>query len=187
MFGPELAVDASPHPSLIVGSRAFVEQAALQPQLQPLAAGGDVVVYVEPPAFLEHHRIPIGPTLVDAIGVERNAQIAVDGVVPANGTSWDSPASVILRDQSSALIVKSLPEASGVFVSVDGNDLYAISCASQPDLKWNVGAATPADGVIGMQTRIVVSEAVARCPTIEVRPVAGDGFYSIAEIGFLRR
>jgi hypothetical protein len=38
-----------------------------------------------------------------------------------------------------------------------------------------------------MQTRVLFDDGLAQCEAVEVTPASGDGLYSIAEIGFLRR
>ena len=39
----------------------------------------------------------------------------------------------------------------------------------------------------GMRTHILFTDSLSSCLAIEVRPISGDGAYSIGELGLLRR
>jgi hypothetical protein len=187
MFGKPLAPDAAPHPSLIVADHAFDEQARGQPQLTRVAESDEVSVYVEPAGFVASRRLA-PPTLRSAAGMERDPHLAVDGAIPVDGTPWDAATSVIFKSATSALAVD-VPrrEVAGLFVSVDGNDLYTVRCIGGSNRSWSIGVRHPGEGVYGMQTRVLFDDGLAQCEAVEVTPASGDGLYSIAEIGFLRR
>ena len=187
MFGQPFVPDGSPHPVLIVGDRSFDEEARRQPQLTRVAEAGGVSVYFEPAGFLGSHRLE-PPILRSASGVERDPHIAVDGVIPADGTAWDSAASVVLTSVSSAIVV-GVPrhEVAGLFVSVDGNDLYTVRCLGGPDRTWSLGARHAQEAAVGMRTWMMFDATLSECDAVEVKPASGDGLYSIGEIGFLRR
>ena len=188
MFGTRLAEDGQEHPSVVIGDRYFADHASQQPQLTPLAHSSDVFVFLEEAGFLQHHRLASAVSLVSAAGIAGDAHVAVDGQIPFDGTPWNSAASLVLPTTSSAVTVAVPKEAvSGVFASVDGNDLYALRCVGGPDLSWSIGVDQPAIGTVGMRTRLLFSDRVSECAAIQLAPASGDGSYSVAEIGFLRK
>jgi hypothetical protein len=188
MFGEPLADPGGEHGRLLVGDGAFDQHARTEPQLSHVVSVGGVSVYAEPAGYFGNHRIKTPPEVLSAFGVDRDPHLAADGVIPPDGTLWDSPASVIMTASASALTVR-VPrdeDVMGLFASVDGNDLYAVRCAAR-NLSWTLGVAHPAEGIIGMQTRLLFADALGTCESITIAPVSGDGFYSLGEIGFLRR
>jgi hypothetical protein len=112
----------------------------------------------------------------------------VDAVIPQEGAPWDSPLSVVLTSESSALEVR-VPSGDlvGLYLSADGNDLYSLRCVGSDGFSWQLGAARPEDRQAGMRTHLLFTDSLASCSAIEVRPISGDGAYSIGELGFLRR
>jgi hypothetical protein len=188
MFGTRLAEDGQEHPSVVIGDRYFADHASQQPQLTPLAHSTDVFVFLEEAGFLQHHRLASAVRLVSATGIAGAAHVAVDGQIPFDGTPWNSAASLVLPTTSSAVTVAVPKEAvSGVFASVDGNDLYAVRCVGGPDLSWPIGVDQPTIGTVGMRTRLLFSDRIGECAAIRLAPASGDGSYSVAEIGFLRK
>jgi len=186
MFGPRLVEDGQEHPSVVIGDRYFADHAGEQPQLAPLAHSNDVFVFLEEAGFLAHHRLPSAANLVSAAGVVGDAHVAVDGQIPFDGTPWNSAASLVLPTVASAVTVGVPKEpVSGVFASVDGNDLYAVRCVGGPDLACSIGVEPPTIGTVGMRTRLLFSDRIGECAAIQLAPAAGDGSYSVAEIGFL--
>jgi hypothetical protein len=188
MFGTRLVEDGREHPSVVIGDRYFADHASDQPQLAPLAHSNDAFVFLEEAGFLAHRRLSSAATLVSATGITGDAHVAVDGQIPFDGTPWNSAASLLLPATSSAVTVAVPKErVGGVFASVDGNDLYAIRCVGGPDLSWSIGVEPPAVGSVGMRTRLLFSDRIGECAAIQLAPVSGDGSYSVAEIGFLRK
>jgi len=188
MFGAWLADYGREHPSVIIGDRSFADRASDQPQLTRLAHSGDVFVFLEPAGFLEHHRTLVATSVVSASGISGNAHLIVDGKIPIDGSSWNSAASVVLPTTSSSVTVAVPKErVDGFFASVDGNDLYTIRCVGGPDLSWSIGVEEPNQGATGMRTRLLFSDRIGECKAIQLAPASGDGDYSVAEIGFLRK
>jgi hypothetical protein len=185
MFGTPFAPDAYPHATILVANRAFDRDARQEPQLTRVASNGDTTVYVEPPRFLESHRLA-PPQLRASIGIDRDPRLAVDGDIPPDGAPWNGPASAIFKSTASAITVEVPRGAAGLFASVDGNDLYALRCVDGSQ-SWTIGVRNPSDGVVGLHTRMLYDDAIAQCAAIEIRPESGDDLYSIGEIGFLRR
>jgi hypothetical protein len=187
MFGTPLAEDDQEHPSLLIGDQSFAERARAQPQLTRVGQSRDVFVFLEEAGFLRHHRMP-SANLVSTTGIGGDAHVVVDGLIPIDGTPWNSPASVILPTSSSSVTVAVPRErVMGVFASVAGNDLYTLRCIGGPQLAWSIGVDQPQEGDVGMRTRLLFSDRIGECEAIQLAPVSGDGFYSVAEVGFLRK
>jgi hypothetical protein len=188
VFGTSVAVESGEHAGIVIGDRAFAETATARPDLTRIAQSGDVSAYLEEPGFLARHRLPSAPALLSSTGIDRDPHLAADGVMPPNGTPWDSPASAIFHSPASSLAVRVPPgDVIGVVVSVDGNDLYTIRCGAHPELSWSIGAKEPQEGLGGMQTRFVFSDRIESCEGLELRPVSGDGLFSVGEIAFLHK
>jgi hypothetical protein len=128
------------------------------------------------------------PALTASSEIERDPKLAVDGVIPAEGTTWNSPQSAIFRSATASITI-AVPHGesriAGVFASVDGNDLYRVTCVGR-EIAWNLGVGRPDQGLVGMQVRKIVADEIAACDAVTIAPVSGDGLYSIGEIGFLR-
>ncbi len=185
LMGTEFAAPSSEQPWLFIGDRAFYESARKRPDLRLVAAAGDAFALLGDPDYLAKHRVAAKLAVVSATGVVGDPARAVDGVIPAEGTRWDSPLSVVLTSTESAIEV-TVPGAdvNGVFLSVDGSDTYAVRCTGddgRPVLLGSVLAGVP----IGMGTGFLRSDALHSCRTVTVSPERGDGYYSVAEIGFL--
>jgi hypothetical protein len=153
-----------------------------------LAVAGGVYAYLEDTDYPRDHRVLADPAGVRAYDVRGDPRTVTDGLVPEEGTSWDSPVSLVLASEASAVEVALPPgDLVGVLLSADGNDRYALSCVGADGLAWVLGPTRPDQAQAGMRTRLLFSESLRACRSIEVKPVAGDGAYSIGELGFLRR
>ena len=186
VVGKPLTVEEGEHPGLLFGDVEFDRYARTRRDLSLVTSSGGVSVYLEESGYLRRHRIDSSASVPTSIsGVEGDPRLVVDGIVPIEGTRWDSPQSVILASTDSSLLVAVPRDAViGLFLSADGNDTYTIRCVGTDEsLSWSLGVGSPA---VGMRTRLLFSNELSRCQAIEVAPTAGDGAYSIAEIGFLR-
>jgi hypothetical protein len=186
LTGTEFAEKSSGHLQLLIGDRAFFESVHERPDVRLVTAAGDHFAFLLDPGYFDAHRIAQPPRLVAATGVIGDPGRSVDGVIPPQGTRWDSPLSVILESTESAITV-GVPEGGvdGVFLSADGSDTYAILCGSEE-------GTSPLGGIlagvpIGMGTGLLVSPKLRSCRTVTVKPAHGDGYYSVGEIGFLSR
>jgi hypothetical protein len=188
MFGKPLVDPGGDRPRLLIGNRSLDQQALADRQLSRVAAGGDIVAYVDSSGSLAEHRVEEAPTLTASSEIERDPKLAVDGVIPVDGTTWNSPQSAILRSTSASITI-AVPHGGsrigGLFASIDGNDLYRLQCVGREGT-WHLGVERPEQGLVGMQVRKVVADEIAACDAVTIAPVSGDGFYSIGEIGFLR-
>jgi hypothetical protein len=188
MFGRSLVDPGGDRPRVLVGGRGLAEQARTDALLSPLAGSGEVVAYFEAAGALDHRRIHPPPKMTTFVEMERDPKVAVDGDIPLDGTSWDSPRSAIFRSTASSLTVD-VPHVdiavSGLYASIDGGDLYTVRC-DEGGPSWDLGSALPEERLAGMQTRRILSDRLAGCRTVTIAPKSGDGLYSIAEIGFLR-
>ena len=188
MVGPELGADSGEHPVLLVGDGNFDRSAHTRADLQPIAASGDLHVYLQEAGYLRKHRLPAKLSVVSATGVVGDPDRAVDGVLPEEGTPWDSPQSLVLQSPASKLeITVPAGNPTGLFLSVDANDIYAIRCFRTSGEPVVIGTSAPTIDEYGMRTRLVFSEGLDECRSIEVSPQQGDGFYSLGEIGFVTR
>jgi hypothetical protein len=187
MMGRQLAVDSAEHPVLLVGDRKFEASALERADLRRIAASGDICVFLEQPGYLRKHRLVTKISVVSATGVAGDPELVVDGVVPDEGAPWDSPQSAILLSETSKLEIAVPPgDLVGLFLSVDGNDIYALGCVRDGGGVVPIGT-TPPIWYLGMRTRMVFSEILGGCRSIVVSPQGGDGLYSLAEIGFVTR
>jgi len=187
MFGPRFKSGGREHPILAVGSLEFAERMRGCPGCALLGTARDAAVVLQPAGALIRNRRPGPGRLLSATGTTGDPAVAVDGIVPVDGTEWSSPASVILTTTASAIEV-AVPDGplAGVFVSADGNDGYAVDCVAVDGKKSRLGSI-PDDRGGGMQTDVIFSSALAGCRSVVVSPVGGDDAYSIGEIGFLVR
>lgn len=185
MFGSNLEDRGGDHARLFIGSSYFGERARAE-RLMPVAEFGDASVYFEPAHLLDEQRLP-PPSLVEAVGVIDDPRRIVDGVVPPDGSSWNTSLTARLQSTSSTLTL-TVPKANvaGLFMSADGNDLYAVRCADR-NLSWEIGVPQADAGMNGMHTMRLYTNELAGCPSITVAPAAGDGMFSIGEVGFLRQ
>jgi hypothetical protein len=186
MMGPQFASRSPGHPYLSIGDRAFYESSRSRPDLRLVATAGDAFALLGDPDYLATHRVLTQLAVVSATGVVGDPARVVDGVIPAEGTQWDSPLSVVLSSTGSAIEV-TVPDAdvNGVFLSVDGSDTYAVRCTGDDGRPVQLGSVL-AGVPIGMGTGFLRSDALRSCRTVTVSPERGDGYYSVAEIGFLK-
>jgi hypothetical protein len=188
MAGKSLAARPEDRYGLRFGDAAFQAEVAGRLDHVALAAAGGVYVYLEDTHYLQDHRVLGDPAGVRTYEVRGDPRTVTDGVIPEEGTSWDSPVSVVLASEASAVEVALPPgDLVGVFLSADGNDRYALRCVGADGLVWFLGPAQPEQAQAGMRTRLLFTESLPACRAIEVKPVSGDGAYSIGELGFLRR
>jgi hypothetical protein len=189
LMGRELAPTEPGHPALLLGNRSFCELGKTRPDLRLIAVVGEYCSMLGDPDYLRAHRFPGPVLLVAATGVRGDPVRAVDGVIPVEWTPWDWPQSVVLLDKASAIEVAvpaGAADIDGMFLSADGSDIYAVDCvdeAGNARVLGRVLAGVP----IGMGTGFLSSDELGSCRTVRVRAEQGDGFYSVGEIGFLRR
>ncbi len=192
MFGRQLAPDRPHYPHLLIGDHAFAEANAMRRDLTTLSVRGDVGVFLQEADYFEHHRLNARLSIVAATGVLGDPACAVDGVIPPEGADWKSSLTVVLGTASTNALEVTVPpgDLAGVFLSVDGNDDYAVNCIGPGGESSRLGEVpVRAQGQqleAGMRTRVLFSNALAACRSVEVTPLQGDGFYSVGEIGFLR-
>jgi hypothetical protein len=187
MMGPQVAPDAQEHPVLLVGDGKFEASARARADLRLVAASGDLCVFLEEPGYLRGHRLATKVSVVSANGVAGDPELAVDGVVPEEGTPWDSPQSLILLTETSQLEIAVPPgNLAGLFLSGDGNDTYALRCVRADGSVVPMGTTPNVDGY-GMRTRLAFSEILGGCRSVQVSPQEGDGLYALGEIGFITR
>jgi hypothetical protein len=125
--------------------------------------------------------------LVSVRGIRGQAERVTDGEWPADETAWDSPASVVLTSSESYIEV-SVPRtpADGVFLSVDSGDTYVVDCFDSAGRLWPLGSVVAGD-TVGTGTGLLLSDRLSSCESIKVHATGGDGYYSVAEVGFFRR
>ena len=187
MMGTQFAASSPDHSTLLIGDREFCALARVRPDLRLIAMEGDVCAFLGDPRYLTMHRVAEKVAVVSSTGVRDDPARAVDGVVPADGTRWDSPLSVVLTSTASSIEV-AVPrvDVDGVFLSVDGSDIYAVECIKGDGRAVPIGSVL-AGVPIGMGTAFLLSDELPSCRTVRVSPQRGDGYYSVGEIGFLRR
>jgi len=189
MMGHELAASEPGHVTLLIGDREFCKLSEARPDLRLIATVPETCALVGDPGYLHEHRVAGAVTLVRATGVRGDPARAVDGIVPAEGTRWDSALSIVLVDKASSVEVAvpvSAGELNGVFLSADGSDTYAVDCVDDAGTRRVLGRVL-AGVPVGMGTGFLFTNELASCAAIRVRPDKGDGFYSVGEVGFLRK
>lgn len=187
MAGQPLTAEPGEHPELVFGDAAYQGAASVQQNLVHVMDADNVHVYLQEAGYLRRHRIEIPLDSVAVTGAEGEPVWAIDGIVPTEGTRWNSPLSVVLTGVDSTVTVD-VPRAavSGVYLSVDGNDLYTVRCVGGPGRSWSIGAPEVAFGSAGMRTRLFFDAALSSCRALEIAPATGDGLYAVGEVGFLR-
>jgi hypothetical protein len=186
MMGHQFELDGSPHPHLYIGDGAFDRFASTRPDLIPVARASDTGVYLEDPAYLRAHQISGPAVLVRAAGTAGDPRVATDGFIPVESSAWDGPWSVILESKDSFLEV-AVPRRRliGLYLSVAGDDGYAVSCLRPDGSFAPLGTTSPDERESGMRTRLVFSDALATCSAIRIGPREDGGKHSIGEVGFL--
>jgi hypothetical protein len=146
-----------------------------------------VTVFLRDPAYVRLHRAPGVVQLLSATDTFGDPHTVVDGLVPPEGATWDGPASLVLRSRDSVVEV-AVPagDVVGVLLSVDGNDAYAVRCTLDDGFMPVIGT-TGVERNNGMRTRMIFSDQLRDCRTIQIFPDDGDGSYSLGEVAFLRR
>jgi len=189
MVGPSFTPRPTDRYRLNIGDVAVHAAAKSQLDQTLVGAAGDTYAYLQDTLYVQEHRLLPDPASLSASGsIRGDPRIAIDGVIPGEGSIWDSPASVVLASEQSALEVAVPPgDLVGIFLSCDGNDLYSLRCLGADGLRWLVGPTSPDRAEEGMRTRLLFSESLRSCGRIEVKAQSGDGAYSIGELGFLRR
>lgn len=189
MVGPSFTPRPADRYRLNIGDVALHAAAKSQLDQTLVGAAGGTYAYLQDTLYVQEHRLLPDPAGLSASGtILGDPRISIDGVIPGEGSIWDSPASVVLTSEQSALEVAVPPgDLVGIFLSCDGNDLYSLRCLGADGLRWLVGPASPERAEEGMRTHLVFSEALHSCRRIEVKAQSGDGAYSIGELGFLRR
>ena len=188
MAGRPFAPGGQERYRLHFGDAAFHAEVKDRLDHAPLAGSSDVFADLEDTHYLQDHRVTADPGSVVAYDVVGDLASVTDGRIPEEGTVWDSPAAVVLTADSSAVEVATPPgDLVGVYLSADGNDVYGLRCVGEDGLQWLVGPKRPEQARSGIHTQLIFTTALRACRAIEVTPVSGDGAYSIAELGFLRR
>jgi hypothetical protein len=188
MVGKPLAARPGDRYGLLFGDAALSAQMKGRLDHTALAVAGGVYAYLEDTDYPRDHRVLGDPAGVRAYDVRGDLRTLTDGLVPEEGTSWDSPVSLVLASEASAVEIALPPgDLVGMLLSADGNDRYALRCVGADGLAWVLGPTRPDQAQAGMRTRLLFSESLRACRSIEVKPVAGDGAYAIGELGFLRR
>jgi hypothetical protein len=184
LVGPQFAPRRSDGPQIYIGDRKAEGATRKRRDQRVIAAAGKLYAYVEDPTYLERHRFAGKVALVGAHEVIGDPAVTVDGAVPPTGTRWDSPASVVLPSTRSWLEVAVPTGVNGMFLSIDGNDIYAVRCLEGGGGTRELGTVV-SGAAIGMGTGLVFADGLESCLTVRVSPVSGDKYYSVAEIGFL--
>jgi hypothetical protein len=186
MMGHQFELDGSPHPDLYIGDGSFDRYASTRPDLIRVARASDTGVYLEDPEFLRQHRIEAPAIFIRAVGTTGDPRVAVDGVIPVESTAWDGPWSVNLNSKGSFLEVAVPPRPLiGLYMSVAGDDGYAVSCLHPDGSTAPLGTTSPDERESGMRTRLIFSNLLTACSAIRVDPDEAGDTHSIGEIGFL--
>jgi hypothetical protein len=184
LVGSQFTPRQSDGPQIYIGDRKSEAATRRRRDQRVIAAAGDLYAYVEDPLYFGQHRFAGRVALVGAHDVVGDPAVTVDGILPPTGTRWDGPASVVLSSTQSWLEVAVPAGVNGVFLSVDGNDTYAVRCVEGGGRTRELGTVI-SGAAIGMGTGLLFTDDLRSCLTVRVSPVSGDQYYSVAEIGFL--
>jgi arabinofuranosyltransferase len=112
----------------------------------------------------------------------RDALKSVSAVVP-EGAPWNAPDTRVVTDDGIEIEIGRVSHAAKVELSLDGNDTYEIEFSKGSNLLDTV--ASPTLEIAAMHSRIVEVPSDVRSEGfdhITVRPVIGDGMYSVGYI-----
>lgn len=146
---------------------------------------GDTFIYQYDPDYTRKHRFRGHVKIVEASNVAGDPKLLCDAVFPANGTPWNNPECLILKDISS-FVTFAKPEdtVEGLQISADGNDCYSICCSQDGASFAEIGVIPKVTGG-GMQTREFFSKLLNKSRFIRIAPKHGDGCYSLGGVDFI--
>ncbi|MCG8553691.1 MAG: discoidin domain-containing protein [Proteobacteria bacterium] len=117
-------------------------------------------------------------------GLKGNPRVAADGVLAVESSFWSSPSAVVLKKETTGLMVDfGRPRNVGaVLVQGDNNDIYEIQGSldgQSYQTLWTAVAVFPAQGLRTRWGRLPRVETVRY---LRVMPQGGDKFYSVSEL-----
>jgi hypothetical protein len=141
------------------------------------AFGPKSFVYIQPPSLpvLAH-------VSVVASGCTGDPTWAVDGAAPVAGAPWDSP-NVLRFDTLASSLSLELPglRLDAIEAVLDGDDVYLVE-ASEDGRSFLRIAELPPAGRPGLSAHRVAFPHAGPWRTLRLKPLAGDGNYSVAEV-----
>jgi len=186
MFGRAFRPTGREDVRVVLGDLSLDGALGPRPDHRFVARSGDTTVYVvTDPEWLGRH-LRRGPgRVVAAAGTRGDPSVTVDGVVPAEGAVWDAEGSLVLESKDSFLTV-AVPEGpvAGVVVSADNNDTYEVA-VSGDGRTFEVAGTIPARSEKGMRERFLFSTKLRGARELRIRPLTGDGSFSVGEISFV--
>lgn len=126
--------------------------------------------------------------VVSTKGVERDPGLLCDGSSPKEGTRWDDPAALKLKD-SGASVVVALPSlrvgdgiVDGFSLLADGNDAFKVEGSFDRTSFHELGKV-PSPNRPGLRASVFYFNDGTQWPFIRLSPLTSDGLCTIAEIG----
>ncbi|VAV88393.1 hypothetical protein MNBD_ALPHA02-1926 [hydrothermal vent metagenome] len=143
------------------------------------------------------HAAPILPASVSGTGTyNNNANLIIDGIVPAEGTGWTNAANVWWNGTTPVFTIDlgMTYNVDDVLVSVDNNDSYSIQWSTNSSVWNSLFSISAGNGEIGwgmdtMSTDNANGEYIAaldfasvQAQYIRIFATGGDNSYSIGEL-----
>jgi hypothetical protein len=120
--------------------------------------------------------------VLGAQGAETDPSNLFAADAPAEGAPWNAPGAVTLKDTSSWILLGGNgARIDGIDVLADGNDTYVVE-ASVDGRQFQAIASVPVVDAPGLRWRRLTVEHPSGFPLLRIRPLSGDGFYSIASV-----
>lgn len=185
MFGEHFRSPTAPGRELLIGDRAFHEEARSLPDRRLLATHNDTYVYLlEDPGYVQRHLYRGSTRLVAAGGASGDPALVVDGFVPAEGSRWNGQGCLVLSNEGFVTVELPPGPIEGARVSAEGSNVYRV-LGSRDGRTFERLRTLRRVGGRGMRVRIVRWGDRTPPRYLRIEPEPGDGRYSIGEIQFL--
>lgn len=144
-----------------------------------LFRSGGIFVYARPLASLQR---PGQAELIAAQGVAHgDPSELTDGVIAPASSRWNDARCVQLREKSAITVRVPAANMAGILVSADSNDRYLVSGSSDGRRFVQLGELPIVRGR-GMRDRQFFFNDDKSWSYLRIRPIRGDGRYSVSEI-----
>lgn len=186
MFGRTFRPNGKEGPRLVLGDSSLDAAYASRPDYEFVGRGDKTAVYaLKDPQWLQRHLRRAPGRVLGAKGTHGELSVVVDGRVPAEGSVWDGPGSLVLESVDSFVTV-SVPEGPvvAVVISADNNDTYAVSVSGDGATFEEIGVL-PTVTQIGMRERALFSTKLRGARALRISPRTGDGAWSVGEVSFV--
>ncbi|MFC1848689.1 hypothetical protein ACFL27_00650 [candidate division CSSED10-310 bacterium] len=157
----------------------------------PICRSGASTLYYKDLALEKNFKnyLHQGPLkIAQSEGMKGNVAVIIDGDFLKAGAYWETPQTAIFKTEDSFVTIE-LPATRtkkilGLAVVLDGNDDFRIF-GSNDNQEFTYITRLKGKNQFGMRPYFLLRHSIGNYRYIKLKPVAGDGWYSIGEIGFL--